>query len=105
MVPDHMRHSAALDEEQKMHYVTYLCTLHLKKEKFSLVARSRGRWKYMANSPKLESMPTLSRSATLLAETTISKWRVMANIRQLLQLPTGGTTAFGILDTPFITCL
>ena len=38
----------------------------------------------MENSPKLESMPTLCRSATLLAETTISKWRVTATIRQLL---------------------
>ena len=49
----------------------------------------------MENSPKLESMPTLCRSATLPAETTISKWRVTATIRQLLQLPTGGTSAFG----------
>ena len=47
------------------------------------------------NSPKLESMPTLCRSATLPAETTISKWRVTAIIRQFLQLPTGGTLAFG----------
>ena len=49
----------------------------------------------MENSPKLESMPTLCRSATLPAETTISKWRVTATIRQLLQLLTGGTLAFG----------
>ena len=48
----------------------------------------------MKNSPKLKSMPTLCRSATLLAETTISKWRVTTTIRQLLQLPTGGTSAF-----------
>ena len=52
---------------------------------------------YMENSPKLERMPTLCRSATLLAETTISKWRVTATIRQLLQLPTGRTSAFGSL--------
>ena len=43
-------------------------------------------------------MPTLCRSATLPAETTISKWRVIATIRQLLQLPTGGTSAFGGLS-------
>ena len=49
----------------------------------------------MENSPKLESMPTLCRSANLPAETTISKWRVMVTIRQLLQLPTEGTSAFG----------
>ena len=49
----------------------------------------------MENAPKLESMPTLCRSATLPAETTISKWRVTATIRQLLQLLTGGTSAFG----------
>ena len=36
---------------------------------------------YMENSPKLESMPTLCRCATLPAETTISKWRVTATIR------------------------
>ena len=51
--------------------------------------------KYVENSPKLESMPTLCRSATSPAETTISKWRVTATVRQLLQLPTGGTSAFG----------
>ena len=51
--------------------------------------------RYMENSPKLESMPTLCRSATLPQETTISKWRVAATIRQLLQLPTGGASAFG----------
>ena len=48
----------------------------------------------MENFPKLGSMPTLCRSATLLAETTISKWKVAATIRQLLQLPTRGTSAF-----------
>ena len=61
----------------------------------------------MENSPKLESMPTLCRSATLPAETTISKWRVMATIRQLLQLPTGGTSAFGglrVLEGLFSFC-
>ena len=39
-------------------------------------------------------MPTLCRSATLPAKTTISKWRVAATIRQLLQLLTGGTISF-----------
>ena len=51
--------------------------------------------KNMENSPKLESLPTLCRSATLPPETTISKWRVTPTIRQLLQLPTRGTSAFG----------
>ena len=51
----------------------------------------------MENSSKLESMPTLRRSTTLPAETTISKWRVTATIRLLLQLPSGGTSAFGDL--------
>ena len=46
----------------------------------------------MENSPKLERMPTLCRSATLPPETTISKWGVTATIRQLLQLPTQGTS-------------
>ena len=49
----------------------------------------------MEKSPKLESMPTLCRSATLPAETTISKWRVTVTIRQRLHLPTGGPSAFG----------
>ena len=49
----------------------------------------------MEISPKLERMPTLCSSASLPAETTISKWRVVATIRQLLQLPTGGTSVFG----------
>ena len=40
-------------------------------------------------------MPTLCRTATLVAKTTISKWRVVATIRQLLQLPTRGKSAFG----------
>ena len=53
--------------------------------------------KDMENSPKLESMPTLCRSAILPAKTTISKWRVTATIRQRLQLPTEGTSAFGDL--------
>ena len=48
----------------------------------------------MENSLKLESMPTLCRSVTLPAETTISKWRVTATIRQLLQLSIGETSAF-----------
>ena len=51
----------------------------------------------MENSPKLERMPTVCRSATLPAETTISKWRVMATIKHLLQLLTGRTSAFGSL--------
>ena len=50
---------------------------------------------YKENSPKLECMPTLCRSATLSKETTNSKWRVTTTIRPLLQLPTRGTSTFG----------
>ena len=49
----------------------------------------------MENSPKCERMPTLCGSATLPAETTISKWGVTATLRQLLQLPSRETSAFG----------
>ena len=80
----------------RLHYIlTRECQRILEGKSNSEVMYDKSNSLNMENSLKLESMPTLCRSATLPAETTISKWRVTETIRQLLQLPTGGTSAFG----------
>ena len=81
--------------------VTYVCEIGLRGLKGylsheQLCNSKKNIWRIL---PNLRRMPTLCRSATLPAKTTISKWRVTATIRQLLQLPIGGTSAFGVFKS------
>ena len=59
--------------KERAHWSVVLCVTNM--------PHTRNRQLHIENSPKLESMPTLCRSATLLTETAISKWESCSNCK------------------------